>query len=355
MFSLLLIKNCQSLLWRNCRSRYAAALILAATGGLLMLSVFLSAERPPQDRVVSNAGTSITADTANSASGTTSPSLPLPVPYIACGLLIVGLLLPLLVVGPLSRQGRTPSQLSYLETPFLLAHDRDLFDQYRQFSRSLLQIGRQADPIYRSAALSQVSQMNEQIDRIGGGTLVYEGTETWRMVYETLLRSPGTHRYRSVAWLQNVGYWLNEPGQQSMQLNFELQAGKRVQIERIAILAEPLWPCSESLPIESVRQWIHEQHSHGIDVRLVKQSDITREPELVVDMGIYGSRAVGFQETDQQCQTVRFTLTFDFDRLLAAEKIWDRLRIYSVSYANLLDRPLLDAYDPEPVDLFPDD
>ena len=99
-----------------------------------------------------------------------------------------------------------------------------------------------------------------------------------------------------------------------------------------------LWPGPETLPVEQIRQWIHEQSSRGVDVRLVRESSLKSEPDLVADMGIYGNRAVGFQELDDECHTVRFTLHFDMDQLTSAEGRWDRLKIYAMKYEEFLDQ-----------------
>jgi hypothetical protein len=61
------------------------------------------------------------------------------------------------------------------------------------------------------------------------------------------------------------------------------------------------------------------------------------EPNLLADIGIYGSRALGTQELDDECKTIRFTLTFDFDAVAAAEQRWQRLSVYATSYRDLLD------------------
>ena len=90
-------------------------------------------------------------------------------------------------------------------------------------------------------------------------------------------------------------------------------------------------------PKAPISEWIHEQHTQGIRIKLVRQSALEAENDLVSDMGIYGSRAVGTQELDGRCRTVRFTLTFDFDTVAAAEERWRRLSVYAVSYRDLLD------------------
>jgi hypothetical protein len=227
--------------------------------------------------------------------------------------------------------------IGLLDTPLFLAHDADFFEHYQAISRSLLRMSQNSDEIYRKTALQQIGQISQHITRLAAGTIVFEGTETWRIAYEKLLRSPGLHLYRSVAWVRTPRYWQDEPGLQSLRLNYELHDGGRVNIERIAILADEVWPEDEPLPKSPISEWIHEQHSHGIWTKLVRESALNSEPDLLVDMGIYGSRAVGTQELDDRCRTVRFTLTFDFEAVAAAEERWRRLSVYSVSYRDLLD------------------
>ena len=94
-----------------------------------------------------------------------------------------------------------------LDTPLFLAHDAALFEPYREISSSLLKISQNSDRIYRDVALEQVAQVSEQLGRLARGTVIYAGTETWRIAYDKLLRSPGLHLYRSVAWVKNRQYW----------------------------------------------------------------------------------------------------------------------------------------------------
>ena len=224
-----------------------------------------------------------------------------------------------------------------LDTPLFLAHDAALFEPYREITRSMLRISQNPDGIYRDVALEQVAQVSEQLGRLAGGTVIYAGTETWRIAYGKLLRSPGLHLYRSVAWVKNRQYWQDEPGLQSMRVNYELHDAQRLNIERIAVLADEVWPEDEPLPKSPISEWIHEQHTQGILIKLVRQLALEAENDLVSDMGIYGSRAVGIQELDDRCRTIRFTLTFDFDTVAAAEERWRRLSVYAVSYRDLLD------------------
>lgn len=237
---------------------------------------------------------------------------------------------------------RRPLDTGLLQTPFLLSHDRDVFGRFESLSRSLLRISQNSDPIYRKTALERLGLLVEQCSRMADGSIEFRGTETWRIVYEQLLRSPGLHSYRSVAWIRNEQYWQSGPGRQSLRLNAELQGTQRVTIERIVILADELWPTDRDLPADRIRQWIHEQHIDGIQVGLIRESALRNELDLLLDVGIYGSRAVGLQELDEASQTTRFELKFDFNEVARAEDRWKRLSVYSTSYKDFLDHLPLD-------------
>lgn len=235
-----------------------------------------------------------------------------------------------------------PLDAGPLQTPFLLSHDRDVFPRFEAMSHALLRISQNTDPIYRSVTMQRLDLLFGQIKCIADGTIEFRGTETWRLVYEQLLKSPGLHSYRSVAWVRNDRYWQDGPGRQSLRLNVELQGSQRVTIQRIVILADELWPQDSDFPAERIRQWIHEQHADSIQVGIVRESALRNEPDLLRDMGIYGSRAVGFQELDESSQTARFLLKFDFSEITKAEDHWTRLSVYSTSYQDFLDQLPLD-------------
>ena len=120
-----------------------------------------------------------------------------------------------------------------------------------------------------------------------------------------------------------------------MQLSFVL-AAKGMDIERIIILRSKLWPSDRMLPVEPVRSWIQEQHEHGIKVSLVRESELLSDPDLLVDFGIYGKRATGIQELDDDSHTLRFVLLFDHQSVLLAEDRWRRLSLYAKPYDAVL-------------------
>src|SRR5690606_3031419 len=149
---------------------------------------------------------------------------------------------------------------------------------------ALLAISQWRDPIYRELALEDLDGLIARTQNVARGALTFEGTEAWRIVYERLLRSPGLHLYRSVAWVKHPDYWQDEPGRKSMAVNIELNDAERVNIERIAIIADELWPADEDWPTEPVRQWLHEQQTHGIGVKFVRESALLGEQELIADL-----------------------------------------------------------------------
>lgn len=255
----------------------------------------------------------------------------------AVGVLVV-LVLSLTVVR--WRQRSFPEEFEIFNAPISLARDQKVFDVYRTITSALVQMSVYPDPIYRDLALERTEHVAREVNEVAEGRIIFTGTETWRMAYDRLLQSPGLLLYRSVAHVRTSTYWQDEPGRQSMQLNFQMVGAGTVKIERIAIFPDHLWPAGERFPVEPLGKWIDEQYNRGISVRLVRQSAIATDAGLIADLGIYGTRAVGFQELDDQGRTARFTLSFDFADLLAAEQRWERLSVYPISYQKLLDQSL---------------
>lgn len=262
--------------------------------------------------------------------------LPLDGLLVVVGLLVSALMgLVLLPTRHVTPRIELPAEL---DLPYQLARDEAIFSRYRRATELLLKVSRHPDPIFRVIALEQLDELVRRLTTIAAGSLLFEGTETWRIVYERLLRSPGLYLYRSVAWIRTVDYWQDEPARKSMTVNYELQTNNQLNIERIAIIADELWPSTNLWPVEPLRQWLHEQFANGIAIEFVRESTLQQEPDLKADIGIYGSRALGTQEIDAHSRTTRFVLTFDFTKVMEAEARWNRLMIYAESYGEYLDR-----------------
>jgi hypothetical protein len=236
------------------------------------------------------------------------------------------------------RERQRDAAIQSLSVPLTLAHDPDLYQQYQHIARTLTSLADRPDPILRRLALLKFTSVAHQLDGLAEGRIVFALTEEWRTVYEQLLRSPDLRHYRSLAWVQTSEYWQNEPGRQSMRVNFEA-VRRGVRVERIILLNDGLWPRGQTLPAPSILPWIEEQHQNGLWVALVRESELGLEPDLLVDMGLYGERALGIQELDEHCRTLRFTLDLDPQALRLAESRWQRLLLYAIPFRTLVEQP----------------
>jgi len=216
------------------------------------------------------------------------------------------------------------------------AEERD-DEPWAEFVALVRQAVGSADPLLRDLTLAKTATIIEDLRRLANGRVTFPNTETWRAAYEKALSDPAISDYRSVSWVKTEDYWQDIPGQQSMRLNYEL-INRGVRIERILILGWNLWPPETRLPMNSIRRWIEEQHYRGIAISLVRETDLVNEQDLLRDFGIYGDRATGEQELDNDSRTVRFVLSFDEPSRRLARDRWDRLHLFAIPYENLLDQ-----------------
>jgi hypothetical protein len=235
------------------------------------------------------------------------------------------------------RENRRSELFEHLKVPMELAPEDELFQQYVMIAEALSGLAKQEDPVLRQFALMKLSSICGQVQSLARGTVVFSNTETWRVVYEQILQSPGLKNYHSVAWVKTADYWQDQPGRQSMRLNFEM-VRRGLRIDRIVILRDSLWPKGHPLPSAEILPWIEEQHDQGIWVSLVRESELGTEPELLCDLGVYDERAAGIQELDDRSRTLRFILHFDQPNIRHARERWERLLLYADSYADLVDR-----------------
>ena len=61
-----------------------------------------------------------------------------------------------------------------------------------------------------------------------------------------------------MAWVKNANYWQDEPGRKSMAVNFELNDAEQLNIERIAIIADELWPVDDGRRISKQLKTKHD-------------------------------------------------------------------------------------------------
>ncbi len=226
-----------------------------------------------------------------------------------------------------------------LQLQFTLAKDTAMFDCHLGFIRALQSISSIPDPVFRAAALKKLDTIYEELATLGRGTVVFHSTESWRLVYEQLLCSKVVYDYKSVAWIRDVNYWQNEPGQKSLKLCLQLIDAQQLKMHRIFILSSEMWPESQPLPHPTVVCWVEEHVTHQVPIGLIRESALQLDDDLLVDMGIYGSHAVGHQLISETEGTSKFVLQFDFDAVASAEEIWVRLCAYAKDCKEIREQP----------------
>lgn len=237
-----------------------------------------------------------------------------------------------------ARESRSLSAFEELRVPLSLAPVPKLQHLHQQLGRSVVRIAGRLDPAFQNLATERLERTARDLETLAGGVVTFLTTETWRVAYENLLRSPGLYTYRSVAWVRSPDYWQDEPARKSLALNYELHDEGRLRIERIVIIADDLWPPEDRFPEDDLLRWIDEQHRHAIWICLVRESNLAGEADLPADFGLYGYRAVGTHELNDAARTVRFLLSFDDGDIQATEERWQRLTVYATPYGDLLDQ-----------------
>jgi hypothetical protein len=191
--------------------------------------------------------------------------------------------------------------------------------------------------VFRKQALLRLHNKLAEITDLAAGKLVFTSTETWRTVYQQVLESANVRRYLSVALIRSDDYWRDAPGESSLQFNYEL-LGHGFHLHRLFIIDEFFWPRAAKTPSKQLFHWILDQYHRGIEVSLIRLTDLDDEPSLVCDIGIYGDSAVGHQQTDFEGKTTRFELSFAQNALQQAEERWQQLMVYAQPLSAIIDQ-----------------
>ncbi len=227
--------------------------------------------------------------------------------------------------------------LEKLQIPLSLASERELFDHYCAYSKAMTELATRLDPVLREYANLRLSSISDEVRLLASGTAVFSATETWRVFYQKLLQNPDLKFYKSVAWVKTKDYWQDQPGRQDMRLNYDLvKCG--LTIERIVILRGNLWRPDKMFPAPEILPWLKEQYERGIHLFLVSETEICREPDLLMDFGVYGQRATGVEELDEESRPLRFTLFFDEQSIRLSLDRWARLSVYAKPFAEVLKK-----------------
>lgn len=268
----------------------------------------------------------------------------LPVQILALGVyvsILGGLLVSYLDIAAKREEDRriaTDQLLEALGIVKKLASHPQLYEQHLRMMDTLRQIAEHDDAVFREAAAIQVATLVAQLQDIRPGVLEFTG-EHWRTVYKAVLLQPGLEYYKSVAHAKSDDYWQDAPGRVSTELNVRL-VKLGTQVERIVILRDEdkrLWN-DTCIPDDSrVGEWMRQQQKNGIRVYYVLESQLSLDRSLIRDFGIYGSSAVGYQFTDDNCKTERFLLHFDTQKLNVAKSDWEQLKLYASPLGDICE------------------
>jgi hypothetical protein len=181
----------------------------------------------------------------------------------------------------------------------------------------------------------RLRDFSQRLGRLAEGRLIFDSTETWRTVYEDVLKACQTRRYLSVALIRSDDYWRDAPGENSLEFNFEL-VDHGFHVHRIFIIDAFFWPRTARTPSTELFHWIQSQRQRGVEVSLVRLAELEDEPTLVGDIGIYGTDAVGWQQTDFEGRTVRYEISFDRNAVTEAEQRWRQLLLFAKPFAEIV-------------------
>ena len=208
----------------------------------------------------------------------------------------------------------------------------------RELDRQLESIARcpaLSSSVFRKHAVMRLRDERDRLEQLGAGRLIFDSTETWRTVYEEILNACKAKRYLSVAVVRSDDYWRDKPGERSLEFNFQL-VNHGFHVHRIFVIDDFFWPRAARTPSTILFHWIHSQRLRGIEVSMVRITELEHEPTLVRDMGIYGTDAVGYQQTDFEGRTTRFEVTFDAADMKDAEQRWEQLLLYAKPYDDVV-------------------
>lgn len=187
---------------------------------------------------------------------------------------------------------------------------------------------------FREQAELRLNELLTAVRDLDDRRLVFESTETWRVVYEQVLQSVKSQRYLSVAVVRSEEYWRDKPARESLDFNFKL-IKHGFHVHRIFIIDDFFWAPTASRPVIQLYDWIMDQASYGMEVSLLRKSVLDEEVDLICDFGIYGEEAIGIQQTDFLGKTKRFEISFDHQSVKEAEDRWRKLLLYATSLEKI--------------------
>ena len=176
------------------------------------------------------------------------------------------------------------------------------------------------DKVYKDLFDQALDDFNMKLSRLATGVCEFRA-EAWRRPWRQLLSQKDVTSYYSTALVKSRNYWQDKPGKRSIEFNKAVAS--RLKTKRIFIIWDEVWDDVD------IKRWIQDQQDNGIEVAVVRQTEIPTEEDLFHDFGIYGNRAVGYQFLDNDCSTMKFELHFDREMYEKTVNRFKNLELYA--------------------------
>jgi len=198
--------------------------------------------------------------------------------------------------------------------------DRESLDFVRSSISSYMDSRKRKDPLYQEMFRKKVRELLRQLADASRGCIEYAGGETWRKEWQLLLGHKRGTKYLSVAWVKSPEYWSDPAGQES----FAFCRTASLDTTRIYVLRDP---CHDD---PEVCRMVLDDYGSKVKVFVVLEDVVKASDEqLLADFGVYGTRAVGYQDLDDRCRTRTFKFYFDEEQCEAARERFNGLKLYA--------------------------
>jgi hypothetical protein len=202
---------------------------------------------------------------------------------------------------------------------------------------ALIAVAGQPDGPLKEIARQQLLTLGGQFHAAASGAGVTGGPESWYAAHDVVLTSFGLREYRALVRVHTPESTQKRVARESLRAVFTA-VRRGVLVERVLVLAAPLWPAGRLLPTADIFPWIEEQNDHGVRVVLVREDALAAEDAASVDTCVFDDWAVGRRDLDDAARTARVTLDFTPDRVREALCRLDRLSRLGISVRDLLDQ-----------------
>lgn len=156
--------------------------------------------------------------------------------------------------------------------------------------------------------------------------------ESFRIHWRKLIESEEAKFYHSTALVNTPNYWQDGIGTKAT--TFTIEVSKTKKVRKIFIINDKLWENA------SIKRWINDQKQQGknadkdkgLEVYVIKEKNIGKNEDVVYDFGIYGERAVGYQELLEVANNefrMTYNLYFSQEWIQLTKRRFDRLMEYA--------------------------